>query len=383
MVLTALKLSIPKAEYQQRLNRTRQRLRDSGLDALLAVSGYGERDGNVCYLCGHKNAFPYCGRSDIISGLGYSAFLVPLEGPTTLISPLGYRSDLVVGVDKVKTGTNFGGDLISAITESGLDSHKLALVGSDIIPVTYISELNRAFPTLSLKYADELVTDQRKIKSETELKLLRQASRVADKAVQIAIDSIKPGMTESAIGSVARKAAMEAGADYVVRDRVQSGSEVGTLRWPFASQKKVRKGELVEIDFVGWVNAYGFDILRMSCVGRPNKEQRVFIETAGEATKAMTDALTDGAQIEASVAQLKNFERDGIRVEPFGHAIGLEVGENPWLLPGVTGTVKKNMVFCVEPELKSAKSWASIENEVIVTDSKPEVLTKLPVNFWG
>jgi Xaa-Pro aminopeptidase len=349
---------------------------------LLAVSGYGERDGNVCYLCGHKNAFPYCGRSEIISGLGYSAFLVPLDGPTTLISPLGYRSDLVVGVDRAKTGTNFAGDLISAITESKFGTRKIALVGSDIIPAAYTSELQRSFPTISLKYADEIVADQRKIKSETELKLLRQASRVADKGVQAAIESIKPGMTESAIGSVARKAAMDAGADYVVRDRIQSGSEIGTLRWPFASRKKVRKGELVEIDFVGWVNAYAFDILRVGCVGRPSKEQRMLIETAGEATKTMTDALTDGAQIETSIAQLKTLGREGIRVEPFGHAIGLEVGENPWLLPGVTGTVKKNMVFCVEPELKSAKGWASIENEVIVTNSKPEVLTKLPVNFW-
>jgi Xaa-Pro aminopeptidase len=382
MVLTALKFSISKAEYQQRLNRTRQRLRDSAHDALLAVSGYGERDGNVCYLCGHKNAFPYCGRSDIISGLGYSAFLVPLEGPTTLISPLGYRPDLVAGVDKVKTGTNFGGDLITAIAEAGLDRDKLALVGSDIIPVAYINELNRAFPSLSLKYADELVAQQRMIKSETELNLLRHASRVADKAVRVAIDSIKPGMTESAIGSVARRTAMEAGADYVVRDRIQSGTEVGTLRWPFASQKKVKKGELVEIDFVGWVNGYAFDILRMGCVGRPSKEQRMLIETAGEATSAMTHALTDGAEIEASITQLKAIEREGIKVEPFGHAIGLEVGENPWLLPGVTGTVRKSMVFCVEPELRSAKSWASIENEVIVTESNPEVLTKLPINFW-
>jgi Xaa-Pro aminopeptidase len=381
-MLLALKFSIPKVEYQQRLNRTRQRLRDSGLDALLAVSGYAERDGNVCYLCGHKNAFPYCGRSETITGLGYSAFLVPLEGPTTLISPLGYRPDLVVGVDRAKTGTNFAGDVISAIAESEPDIRNLALVGSDLIPVVYVNELNRAFPFLSLKYADELVAQQRMIKSENELQLLRNASKVADKAVQAAVESIRPGMTESSIGTVARKAAMEAGADYIVRDRVQSGPELGKLRWPFASQKKVRKGELVEIDFVGWVNGYAFDILRMGCVGRPSKEQRMLIETAGEATSAMTRALTDGAEIETSISQLKNFEREGIRVEPFGHAIGLEVGENPWLLPGVVGTVKKSMVFCVEPELKSAKSWAAIENEVIVTDSKPEVLTKLPINFW-
>ena len=321
-------------------------------------------------------------RSEIISGLGYSAFLVPADGPTTLISPLGYRPDLVVGVDNAKTGTNFAHELASAIKESKLDRAKLAVAGSDVLPVAYATDLSRAFPEISLKFDDELIVLQRMIKSESELTAIRQASRVADKAVRAAVGSVKPGMKESAIGSLARKVAMEAGADYVVRDRIQSGSEIGTLRWPFASQKKVRKGELVSIDFVGWVNTYGFDILRMGCVGRPNKEQRSLIETAGEATKAMTDVLSDGGKVETSIAQLERFKKEGFKVEPFGHAIGLEIVENPYLLPGVSGNVKKNMVFCVEPELRMGKGWASIENEVIVTDSKPEVITKLPVDFW-
>ena len=349
---------------------------------MLAVSGYGERDGNVCYLCGHKNAFPYSMRSESISGLGYSAFLVPAEGPTTLISPLGYRPDLVVGVDKAKTGTNLAHELVDAVKESNLDRAKLSVAGSDIIPVAYIGDLNLVYPELTVKYADELIVLQRMVKSENELMAIRQASRVADKALQAAVDSVKPGMKESAIGSVARKVAMEAGADYVVRDRVQSGPEIGTLRWPFASQKKVRKGELVSIDFVGWANAYGFDILRMASVGRPNKEQRALIEAAGEATEAMTDALSDGGEIETSMAQLKRFKEEGYKVEPFGHAIGLEIVEIPYLLPGAKGNVKKGMVFCVEPELRKGKSWASIENEIIVTGSKPEVLTRLPVEFW-
>lgn len=374
--------SIPKIEFERRLEIIRKKLRESGYDALLAISGYAERDGNVCYLCGHKNAFPSSGRSDVVSGLGYSAFLVPVEGQTILISPLGYRADKVVGVDRAKVDTNFDRDLVSALSESHLDRGKLALAGSDIMPAVYVNELNRVFPELSLRFVDDFVAEQRMIKSENELKLIREASKVADKAVRVALESIGPGLTESAIGSVARKAAMEAGADYVVRDRIQSGPEIGTLRWPFASQRKVRKGELVSIDFVGWVKAYGFDILRMGCVGRPSTEQRMLIERAGEATKAMSESLSDGCSIEASMEQLKRFERNRMRIEPFGHAIGLEIVENPYLLRSVRGTVKKNMVFCVEPVIRTAKGWASIENEIVVTDSKPEVLTKLPVDFW-
>ena len=138
---------------------------------------------------------------------------------------------------------------------------------------------------------------------------------------------------------------------------------------------------MVSVDFVGWAGAYGFDILRIGCVGRPNKQQRKLLETAAQTTQAMSDRLVDGAKIEASVSALKEFERDGFEVSPFGHGIGLEIVEVPYLFHGVAGKVAKNMVVCVEPDVRWKGHFASIENEIVVTERKPEVLTKLPI-FW-
>jgi len=369
---------IPAQEYQSRVRAVRNWLRTCGYEGLLSVSGYAERDGNVCYLCGHKNAFPYSTRAEQISGLGYSALLLPMDGSITLIAPLGYQPNAVVGVDQYKIRTNLAASLAEAIKESNLGGSKLAVAGGDILPVVYVDELKREFPSLTFEYQDE-VARMRMVKSENELALIRRAAKIADKAMVAAIRSIKPGMKESAVGTVARKAAMEAGADYVVRDRVHSGSEIGRLRWPFASAKRIRKGELVSIDFVGWVKGYGFDILRVGCAGRPSKDQRRLIEMAGDATRAMSEKLTDQGEIENSLAALKEFERDGVHVSPFGHGIGLEIVEEPYLFPGVTGRVRRNMVFCVEPDVKWMGHEASVENELIVTNGKPELLTRLPI----
>lgn len=375
--------AIPPSEYHARLAAIKNRLRELGYSGLLAVSGYAERDGNVCYLCGHKNAFPYSIRTEAISGLGYSAFLVPIEGQTTLVAPLGYQPEAVVGVDKSATGTNMESELIKSLKDSFQGNARLALVGGDILPATYLDQVRRALPEVSMEFCDELIAEQRMVKSENELKLIRAASKIADEAVWTAIDSLRPGMTESAMGSVARKSAMAAGADYVVRDRVQSGPEIRKgIRWPFASKRKVRKGELVSIDFVGWVNSYGFDILRMGCVGRPSTKQRMLIELAGQATSAMSDSLRDNTDVSKTFTRLKDLETSGIELSPFGHGIGLEIVEAPFLLPGATGKIKRNMVFCVEPHVRSAKESACIENEVIVTSGKPQTITKLPVDFW-
>jgi len=93
----------------------------------------------------------------------------------------------------------------------------------------------------------------------------------------------------------------------------------------------------------------------------------------------MSEKLRDQGEVEASLSVLKEFEKEGVHIAPFGHGIGLEIVEEPYLFPGVTGKVRKNMVFCVEPDLKWKGGWASIENELIVKDGKPEVLTKLPI----
>ncbi len=347
----------------------------------MAFSGYAERDGNVCYLCGHKNAFPYSPKTDQVSGLGYSALLVPTGGEATLVAPLGFQTDAVVGVERSRTGTNFAHDLADVIRESALNSTKLAVAGGDVIPAIYLDEMRHEFPEIRFEYDDSLLTELRMIKSENELRLMKQASKIADKALGAAIERIKPGMRESAIGSLARAVAMEAGADYVVRDRVQSGREMGRLRWPFASSRKVRRGELVSIDFVGWVGKYGFDILRIGCAGRPNRQQRRLIEVAGQATEAMTEKLVDQGEVESSILALQKFNRDGFKVSPFGHGIGLEIVENPYLFPGVSGKLRENMVLCIEPDVRWKGKFASIENEVIVKGKKPEVMTKLPV-FW-
>ena len=374
---------ITPAEYRTRTTAIKDRVRELGFAGLIALSGYAERDGNVCYLCGHKNAFPYSIRTEAVSGLGYSAFLVPIEGDTTLIAPLGYQRDMVSGVDKSTTGTNMESELVRCIKDSFRDNARLAVAGADILPATYLDHVTRALPNLVLEFCDELIAEQRMLKSEDEIALIKRASKIADEAIWSAVDAIKPGMAESAIGTIARRQAMDAGADYVVRDRIQSGPEIQKgIRWPFASRRKVRKGELVSIDFVGWANSYGFDILRMGCVGRPNKKQRMLIELAGQATEAMSSGLTDNSEVGGAIGNLKKLEKPGFIISPFGHSIGLEIVEIPYLLPGVSSKVKKNMVFCVEPDVRSSKEMTCIENEVIVTSGKPETITKLPVDFW-
>lgn len=66
-----------------------------------------------------------------------------------------------------------------------------------------------------------------------------------------------------------------------------------------------------------------------------------------------------------------------------GHGIGLEAVEEPHVTPDITTPLAPGMVVCIEPGIYIAGGrGASIEQEVIVADGAPEVITPTPTRVW-
>jgi len=102
-----------------------------------------------------------------------------------------------------------------------------------------------------------------------------------------------------------------------------------------------------------------------------------------------------------SSAIQKYAEEKGFSVvrEYTGHGIGRQMHEEPLIpnfgLPGTGPVLKKNMVFAIEPMLNAgdwrtklgSNSWtvstadgklsAHYENTIVITESEPEILTKI------
>jgi Xaa-Pro dipeptidase len=66
-----------------------------------------------------------------------------------------------------------------------------------------------------------------------------------------------------------------------------------------------------------------------------------------------------------------------------GHGIGLETVEHPLLVPGSDVVLEPGMVLCIEPAI-FVPDWAgcSVEEEIIVTDGEPELITHLSRRLW-
>lgn len=368
-------IGLPKEEFENRIKRTQELLRGRGLDGLIAFSSYAEREGHVCYLTNHHITFP---NAMSHTGLGYAAFVLPADGMGVLVSPLGYQEDVVVGIDYAKTGFNLVSDLVSAIKEKNLDDKKIGIAGLDVIPVEYYHNMKQLLPSTIFYDANNILESQRIVKSTAELELLRKAARIADEGLMVGMEAAEEGVKEYEIELVVRKAALDAGADFIPRVRVSSGKRITTLTWPMAKDKRLKKGEFVYIDLIGWYKNYGFDNSRVKVLGTPTKEQRDFLETVVDATQWMIKVLKPKVQIHFVFTMAR-----GKSIIPIAHGIGIEITENPWITIGRRFKLMPNMVLCVEPIVVSTEfGGVSIEDTVVVTEKGVKVLNKCPKILW-
>ena len=370
------KLLVPSEEFGERLQRTQVLIREKGLDGLIVFSSYQEREGHVSFLTNHHNSFP-----NVLShmGMGHSALVLSTEGMATLVAPLGYEANKVVNVDKARTGFSLVPEAVAALKDKTLENKKVGIVGSDVIPVEYWEGITKCFPKANFVVANDILETQRRIKSPAEVALLRRAAKVADAALVAGMGMVHEGATGHEVELAARKAALESGADFIPRIRVSIGPRIQTLSWPMATGQKMATGDFVYLDVIGWVGGYGFDSSRVTVVGGPTAEQKDYLDHMVEATEWMMGLLNPGTEISFAM----NMSR-GRQIMPFGHGIGLEICEYPWLTMGLSKTsVESNMVVNIEPVVVDPKfGGACIEEIVLVTETGPEVLNKCPRVFW-
>ncbi len=369
-------LSISRGEFKKRLQRTQDLMKQKGFDALIVFSGFQEREGHISYLTNHHNAFP-----NVLShmGLGHSALVVPAEGLGTLISPIGYEPGKVVNIDAAKTGFSLAGEAVAALKEKGLDAGRIGAVGLDVVPAEYYHLIRESIKKATLEPANEIVEALRLIKSPAEIELLRKATGVADVALLAGMEAAREGATGHEVELAVRSAAFEAGADFIPRVRVSNGPKIQTLAWPMTSKQKIATGDFVYLDVIGWAGGYAFDNSRIKLIGNPTDKQRDYLNHTVEATDWMIHALKPGDKLGFVMTASR-----GRQILAFGHGIGLEICENPWLTPAPSKTVlEPNMVLCIEPQVIDPQfGGMCIEDTVLVTATGVEVLNRCPRVFW-
>lgn len=140
---------------------------------------------------------------------------------------------------------------------------------------------------------------------------------------------------------------------------------------------RIKKGDLIHVDFGCYFDRYYSDISRMAVVGEPNKTQIKAYDIAVEAERVTGDAMHAGVKvIDVHNAVKQFYESKGHEYARafIGHSMGIGCHELPFLGPSDGEWIlEPGMFFQVEPGMR-------IGNERVHTEDSFIVMTQGPAN---
>ncbi len=242
----------------------------------------------------------------------------------------------------------------------------------------FMNKLRERVPGLQFKNLDPILDAMRMIKSDREIALMRESTRIAAEGLIEAMRSAEPGMYEYEL---------EAIADYVFKKNNAQGPAYFALvasgqnaSWPHyhASQRKIQDGDLVLFDYAPDYKYYSSDVTRMFPINgkftadqrelygiyvklyqaimssvRPGKINAILHDIVRKMDAVMASCTfsnsknQDAAQRFVDAYRMRAQASPGPRVASLGHMVGMEVHDVQ--LP--YDELKPGMIFTIEPAM--------------------------------
>ncbi len=221
------------------------------------------------------------------------------------------------------------------------------------------------------------------IKSASEIASMEQAAQIADAALAIMLNSVKAGVTERELAIELDYQMAKLGSEDVSFATILLFGERSALPHGIPSDKQLKLGDIILIDFGAVVNGYRSDMTRTFVFGLASAEQKHIYQLVQSAQQAAIDEVTEGVLgshlYQQSANILLNSEYKQYAGEGLGHGVGLVLHEQPFIGPDCHTAIEQGCVFTIEPGIY-IPGWGGvrIEDDVVLTDDGLKILTKSP-----
>jgi Xaa-Pro aminopeptidase len=377
---------------RHRLGRAKQMLEASDLGALLLFDpnnlryvtstaiGTWERDKNIRFALLARGADPilwdfgsaarhhklYC---PWLPEQNWRAWVPPMRG--AMPDETGIPDDLATLI-------------FDELRERGLEAEPLGL---DVPDMTTLLALKRK--GIATADAQPVMLEARKIKSEDELALLDQAAGIVDAVYDEIYRTLRPGIRENEVVAQAMKTLFDLGSEHVEAINAISGDRCNPHPHTFAD-RLLRPGDQAFFDIIHAFNGYRTCYYRTFNVGYATSSQLEAYRRCREWLDAAIELVRPGTTTDQIAAVWPTGEEIGLPDEraafglQFGHGIGVGLYESPMIsrLHSFDAPVELEvgMVFALETYCPASdgRSAARIEEEVVVTPTGPQILTRFP-----
>ena len=224
------------------------------------------------------------------------------------------------------------------------------------------------------------------IKHPIEIECLRKAIEITEVGFVSAMEAVVPGVKEFEVAARAEYCMRNAGSEMVPFLPVVASGANGSIFERIATDKVIRKGELVILDLGCIWRGYTGDMGRTVCAGQPSQDQKSIYKAnymaLQEAIKAVRPGVTCD-QIDAvarRVIREAGYERYEHKFAT-GHQLGYGLHGTPLVARGVPYVLRPGMVIALEPRItifdKPQIGGSQLEDVVLVTEEGHERLSKL------
>jgi len=346
----------------EKLEKLRDRFSELGIDGMLITNGYNRR-----YMTGFT---------------GTAGVVVVGEKKAVFITDFRYveqASRQISGYEIIQ----HMGSIIDEVAKqaAALGIKKLGFEQDNLSFATYKSYENTV--QAELVPVSGVVEKLRLIKSDAEIKILKEAAEIADAAFQHILSFIRPGIREIDVANeleffMRKNGAISSSFDIIVASGYRSALPHGV-----ATEKVIEKGEFVTLDFGAYYKGYCSDITRTVAVGEVSEELRNIYEIVLEAQLRGMAGIKPGMTGREADALTRDYITEKGYGDYFGHStghgIGLEVHEGPGLSIRTDTVLEPGMVVTVEPGIYiPGLGGVRIEDDTVVTKDGNESLTHSP-----
>jgi Xaa-Pro aminopeptidase len=350
------------------------------------------------------------------AGTGIYAFLVvPMNrAPVLLVQINLRRAEKDSWIQDVREAR--GIKTIKEVTDELGISRCVIGVEKDVLPANYFEALSSMMSDCTFTNITPYILKQRSIKSKTEIELIKKAATISNESLQSVKRSLRPGMTEIELDLKLERAKKEKGHEHLMVERTwpkrgssanvvisgpnvcevsgywitMTGSGLSTSMPYGPSNRKIREGDLVDVNHATVYRGYHSDEARMFKVGKPKLQETKLYNVVLKALNGSIAGIRAGVKARDIFRRAKRVMEDSGHAKSFmgyhqygvqyvGHGVGLEINEFPFIGAKNDDLLEPGMVFALEPKIIiPGVIGMEIEDTVTVTEEGCEVLTSTP-----
>jgi Xaa-Pro aminopeptidase len=377
--------TLPDSEFQARWQRVRERVREKGLDLLVAHSNESDF-ANVRYLSEYWPIFEAAGV--IVPAEGEPALIIGPESQTyaedrsrirKIYKMVAYRESAEPEYPGIPVDT-----FASVFAEmlKGKPLRKIGLAGYQIFPLPVYEEIRAAAPGADIIKSDEVITEERIIKSPLEMAMLREAFRISECALNRALAEIRPGMTELELVGIIQNEMYANGAEYEGHPTYVLAGKHSNHAIGRPGHARLEKGMLIQLNVGARYGGYSSSIGCPVCLGRMDAETRRVVQAGLDLHLRTREWIKAGVVAREIVQKFFAYaEKIGVRQYAlYGpcHGLGMMEVEQPWMEMHSDYRLRENMTFQVDTFLYMPQFGLRWETGVAVKSDGVELFSDWP-----